>query len=274
MKKDRNSPCECGSGKKYKKCCLTLQPIQVNNLDLNIEAACDAALELLENGNLDAAEKETLRLQSLHPTYPTVNYVLGVCQIQRKDFDAATSSLETAVDGNPKFCEAYFNLSILYREKLLVHKSVACLKKVIEIDGPRGILGKQAQGEIDKLENIIQRSAGISADAYLRGSELFDDAQKYLGNGEYIKAISLFEQVVALNPNNVQSYGNMGLAHSALGNQKQALEYLEKALAIDPNYLPAKQNRKIIVELKEGERLSSDNMVSLNYYAEVSKGNL
>lgn len=53
----------------------------------------------------------------------------------------------------------------------------------------------------------------------------------------------------------MQSYGNMALAHSALGEQKIALQYLEKALVLDPTYEPAQQNRKNISRLKEGEKI-------------------
>ncbi len=62
----------------------------------------------------------------------------------------------------------------------------------------------------------------------------------------YQEAISFFEQVLILNPCNVPSYGNIAFAYSALGKQKIALKYLDKALLLDPTYEPAEHNRELI----------------------------
>jgi tetratricopeptide (TPR) repeat protein len=58
---------------------------------------------------------------------------------------------------------------------------------------------------------------------------------------------------LAQNPNHVQSHGNVALAYAGLGRKALALEHLDKALALDPAYEPAMQNRKIIEKMKEGE---------------------
>lgn len=96
---------------------------------------------------------------------------------------------------------------------------------------------------------------------------LFDEACTCLRREEYREAISLFQQVLTLNPNHVQSYGNMALAHSALGEQKIALQYLDKALLLDPTYEPAQINRKNVLQLKEGEE-SPFIMGEVSYYKE------
>lgn len=90
----------------------------------------------------------------------------------------------------------------------------------------------------------------------LQTNTLFDEAFECLKEEHYKKAISIFQQVLTLNPNHVQSYGNMALAHSALGEQEIALQCLDKALLLDPTYEPAKQNRENIIQLKEGEERS------------------
>lgn len=82
---------------------------------------------------------------------------------------------------------------------------------------------------------------------------LFDEAFECLKKEEHQKAISLFQQVLTLDPNHVQSYGNIALAHSTLGEQELALQYLDKALLLDPTYEPALENREHISRLKEGE---------------------
>ncbi|HEY4832236.1 MAG TPA: tetratricopeptide repeat protein [Waddliaceae bacterium] len=101
---------------------------------------------------------------------------------------------------------------------------------------------------------MLQKTSGQTLTEYLQTSALFDEAFACLRREEHQKAISLFQQVLVLNPDHVQSYGNMALAHSALGEQKIALQYLDKALSLDPTYEPAQQNRENISRLREGEK--------------------
>ena len=110
---------------------------------------------------------------------------------------------------------------------------------------------------------MLQKTSGQTLTEYLQASALFDEAFACLRREEHQKAISLFQQVLALNPDHVQSYGNMALAHSALGEQK----YLDKALSLDPTYEPAQQNQENIIRLKEGEQ-SPFKMAEVLYYKE------
>lgn len=269
MKIERNSLCTCGSGKKYKKCCLTLErkPIQVFSVLSDMREVCDNALAQIEAGDLLSAEAEAERLYYLYPDDHMVNFLQGVCHIQREQYQKAISFFEEAVQINPWFCEAYFNLAGLYRQEIKIPQSVACLKKIIEIEGTHGDLGKLAKKEIDSFEKIFQKTSGQTVEEYLHSHMLFDKAFTCLRREEYREAISLFQQMLTLNPNHVQSYGNMALAHSALGEQKIALQYLDKALLLDPTYEPAQQNRENILRLKEGEE-NPFIMGGVSYYKE------
>jgi tetratricopeptide (TPR) repeat protein len=269
MKIERNSLCSCKSGKKYKKCCLILErkPIQVFSVLSVMQEACDNALAQIEAGDLLSAEVEAKRLYNLYPDDYMVNFLQGVCKIQREHYQEAISFFEEAVQINPWFCEAYFNLAGLYCQEIKIPRSVACFRKIIEIEGEHGDLGKLAKKELDRFEKMFQQTSGQSLDEHLQTSTLFDTAFACLRRGSYQEAISLFQQVLTLDPNHVQSYGNMALAHSALGEQKMALQYLDKALLLDPTYEPAQQNREHIIRLKEGEK-SPFKVQEVLYYKE------
>jgi tetratricopeptide (TPR) repeat protein len=256
MKIERNSLCSCGSEKKYKQCCLMLErkPVQIVAVLSDMDEVCDKALTQIEAGDLLNAEMEAERLYHLHPNDHMVNYLQGVCCIQRERYQEAISFFEKAIQINPWFCEAYFNLGSLYRQEIKITHSIACFRKIIEIEGERGDHGKLAKKELDWFEKTFKKSSGQSLEEYLQTSTFFDEAFECLRRENYQKAISLFQQVLTLDPNHVQSYGNMALAHSALGEQKIALQYLEKALSLDPTYEPAQQNRANIIRLKEGEK--------------------
>jgi tetratricopeptide (TPR) repeat protein len=269
MKIERNSQCHCGIGKKYKKCCLTFEPkpIQLVSVFSELQETCHKAMAKIEAGDLLSAEKEAEYLYNLYPDDHMVNFLQGVCCIQREHYQEAISFFEKAIQINPRFSEAYFNLANLYRQELKIRQSVANFRKIIEIEGKHGDLGKLANNELDWFEKMFQKSSEQTLEEYLDSSTLFDEAFACLRREDYQEAISLFQQVLTLDPNHVQSYGNMALAHSALGEQKIALKYLDKALLLDPTYEPAQQNRESIIRLKEGEK-SSFKVKEVLYYKE------
>ncbi len=111
-------------------------------------------------------------------------------------------------------------------------------KRVIEIEKKISQISKLAQVELDELTMMIKENRGLTLDEYIQNDQLFDFAFNCLKEENYEKAITLFLQVLAAKRNHVQSYGNIAIAHCALGNNQMALECLDKALAIDPNYEP------------------------------------
>src|ERR1700722_10193701 len=114
-----------------------------------MQEVCDNALAQIEAGDLLSAEVEAERLYNLYPDNHMVNFLQGVCHIQREQYQKAMSFFEKAVQINPWFCEAYFNLASLQRQAIKIPQSVACFKKIIEIEGIHGDLGKLAKKELD-----------------------------------------------------------------------------------------------------------------------------
>ncbi len=104
------------------------------------------------------------------------------------------------------------------------------------------------------MEEIIRDSTPFaSLDLYIRNQKQFEDAYQALTDQEFEMAIGLFEKVLESNPKHVQSYGNLALAHAALGNKSVALRCVGKALELDPSYKPAIYNRASIKRMKEGQ---------------------
>jgi tetratricopeptide (TPR) repeat protein len=60
----------------------------------------------------------------------------------------------------------------------------------------------------------------------------------------------------------------MGLAYAMLGNRQKALDFLDKAVELDPEYELAIVNRLAIANMKEGETPPDYDRRGLNYYSE------
>ncbi len=69
------------------------------------------------------------------------------------------------------------------------------------------------------------------------------------------------------NPRHVQAPGNLGLVYAGMGMKAAALACLEQALALDPDYEPARNNRRIVASMTEGKPLVCQ-IAETNYYPE------
>ena len=62
----------------------------------------------------------------------------------------------------------------------------------------------------------------------------YEAARKELEAKNYVAAIHLLVQVVALEPRNADAFKDLGYCHLQLNQKERALAYYKKALAIDP----------------------------------------
>ena len=89
-----------------------------------------------------------------------------------------------------------------------------------------------------------------------------------MNHKQWEKAIVKFKECLALNKTHPQSYGNMGICYSKLGQKEKAIAALDKALEIDPTYELAMVNRAVIESLKDGEKMEGDSVESIEYVKE------
>src|SRR5215469_11013199 len=61
--------------------------------------------------------------------------------------------------------------------------------------------------------------------------------------GNYSQAIQYYDKALAIDPHYVKALTNKGVALDNLGNYAGAIEYYDKALAIDPHYINALYNK-------------------------------
>ncbi len=76
VKTGRNAPCPCGSGKKYKKCCLSLEdgkrqkyaePTKFIPVYTELDQLSNSVVKLIEQNKLDKAEKVSRKLLRDYP---------------------------------------------------------------------------------------------------------------------------------------------------------------------------------------------------------------
>jgi tetratricopeptide (TPR) repeat protein len=66
--------------------------------------------------------------------------------------------------------------------------------------------------------------------------EISRQADMFFAGMQYDRAADLYEQLLAFDPNNVNTYNNLGLTLHYLGKSTEALRKLNEGVAVDPTY--------------------------------------
>ncbi len=65
----------------------------------------------------------------------------------------------------------------------------------------------------------------------------------YIKQGHYSTALTFFEALIVLSKDNVYDFQTLGALYLQTGNNLMALNYLEKAVKLDPSHGPTLLNR-------------------------------
>jgi tetratricopeptide (TPR) repeat protein len=241
------------------------------NIMPDVDRQCSQALALAERGKVTKAQDVLAKLEQEHPGYHTILYGLGVCHALQDRIDEAIPFLKRAVEVHPLFAEAYYNLASAYLKQADLPNAVQACRDAIKVDGERGEIGSQARDRLNFLETIIGQHQGMNLSTYVRSQEVFQKGYQALRDNRFQDAVSLFNQVLAIDSHHVQSHGNIGMAHAGLGNKTKALEHLDRAVELDPEYEPALLNRIAVEQMTEGEPLPVDHSKeNVHYYRDYT----
>ncbi len=238
----------------------------IAKVDPEIDDAVDKALEFVENGNMEKGEELLAELLEKHPDLHMVQYGVGTIQAMKGNYEEAIVYFDKAVEIFPYFIEAWFNRGVAYQNMLDVGNTIRSFQKVVEIGNPEEQFVISALELIRGQEEITARDTGLSLEQYLESMDVFDKAFLNMKDKKYSKAILGFEKVLVQHSNHPQSHGNIGLCYAYQGKRDEALAAYERALEIDPDYAPAKQNMLALLSLPDGERMQDQRTETVEFY--------
>lgn len=250
---------------KFKKSLDKKFVIEINE---EVEEVVDRALGFIERDSLGRAETIIMDLIISHPENHMVQYAIGVLNAAKGQYDEAITHFNKATDIFPYFVEAHFNTAVAYQKKMDVGNAIKAFQKVVGLGDPEDEHVQHSERFLFELEKVVQKTEGINLKTYVRAQDEFDEANHYMNHQQWEKAIVKFKECLALNKTHPQSYGNMGICYSKLGQKEKAIAALDKALEIDPTYELAMVNRAVIESLKDGEKMERDSVESIEYVKE------
>ncbi|NUN15089.1 MAG: tetratricopeptide repeat protein [Myxococcales bacterium] len=196
-----------------------------------------------KSGNLQAAVGVIQQLVRVRPQDAEGHCLLGKAFEQLRQTKLATTHFETAVRADPTREEALWGL-VRTAEKTGTLKNALALVEELRKQNPAMVIADLYLGQLayqgrkyDKAETHFQE--------YLRARPGAWEAMMGLGNiywrsSRYAEARQQYEQVLVLRPTDAKALHNLGMVLDALGERSKAMELFAQSIANNPNQWPSR----------------------------------
>ncbi|KAA2238877.1 tetratricopeptide repeat protein [Chitinophaga agrisoli] len=212
-------------------------------------ALFDHSLDLLAAKQLDSVQSIAGQLLKKHKDVPEFYDLRGLLQQEKKQADSALEDFNTAIKMSPKRSIFYAHRAGLYMDMQMPDKAIRDYNLAIaHVDGDT--MRYQlicSRGSARKMKRDFQGAY----DDYMEGFH-FDstnvDVLSSLGGvlddlGREQEAILYLERAIHISPDDMPANVNLGFRYLSLGDYEKAIRLFNHALEIDPDQPLAYNNR-------------------------------
>jgi tetratricopeptide (TPR) repeat protein len=205
----RNAPCPCGSGRKYKQCCLYKEASQSRRSGAKTAAeALRAGQAQHQSGRLLQAGAFYRQALEAAPDHPDALHLLGVLELQAGDHGAAAGLISQATRVRPDFAEAHANLGYAFTLLRRFDEAVTSLRRTLSINPHHKLAANNLGNALLALDRTDE-------------------------------AIAAYRQAVRLDPGYAEAHFNLGAALRDWGSLDLAAESMRAALRLRPDLVEA-----------------------------------
>jgi protein O-GlcNAc transferase len=231
----RNDLCACGSGKKFKHCCLraTLAPATPS-----AERLMQQALALHEAGQQREAQTIYAEILDRDPDHADALHYSGLAAHQAGKTGQAISLMTRALKRNPAKIDFYLNLGQVLESNGAFEDAIALYRQAIALDAGSEAahyrLGLALYASKQYVEAARSFSQGMSLDpASHKGASALGNTLRDLGRLE--QATVCYRQAIALSPAFLEPHNNLGTVLQKLGRFDDAIACYREALLHHPD---------------------------------------
>jgi tetratricopeptide (TPR) repeat protein len=194
-------------------------------------------LELINSGQLAAAEHICENTISQHPNDPNITGLLGSLLIKMKKFEEAEKYLNRTVELAPTFAKPHEDLGFLLLELNRPQEAIEVLEKATRLDPKLNLaflnLGKAlaAVGRGKEADAAFEKSFELSPE-----HKLLAQAVERLQEKEYEEAERMCREILRSYPGNVEALRLLGRLAERQNRVGIAERQYRKALGIAPDY--------------------------------------
>lgn len=197
----RNDSCPCGSGRKYKKCCLTMPAAA-------IEDCLRLAVQQLQTGLLPAAAATLEDILSERPDHADALHLSGHLADRHGDTVRAFDRLSRAIALAPRNAAYHNSLGIAHGRQLRDVDAIAAFRQALALH----------PDHLQALNNLALQ---------LTAAGDFDEAER------------LYRRMLELQPGSAEGHSNLAQLFQMQGRLDEAAESYLRALQLNPRHLAA-----------------------------------
>jgi tetratricopeptide (TPR) repeat protein len=246
----RNDPCPCGSGRKYKHCCLRAQGKQATGAEGPSRSAPPAGRRPAARPYLEAADRlrragrfaeaiEPLRQAiAFDPSNPVVHHNLGLACLSCGRLAEAVAPLQRAIGLKPDFAHAYLLLGIVMQGLGRDGAAVAAFRRAAGL-APNLIAANDRLGDL----LFAHGQAAEAAQSFRRAAAAsprttpgqLAAAKALLAEDDPCQAEDSLRRTLASNPKSDEAHRMLGQLALESGRFEEARSHFEQAIAVSPH---------------------------------------
>ncbi len=245
-KTGRNEPCPCGSGKKYKYCCVANEHVvdeqSRRNESHSLAVSFERAFHLHQQGQHNEAGEIYRDILQKQPDHDRAMHYLGVLAYQTKQYELAEELISKSISIAPRIAKYYCNYGLLLIDLERYQQVVECQQMAIQLNPNYAEpylnlsaalfkLGRYAESALN-ARKAIERNP-LSARAF----DNLGIALRFLH--EFDASIKSHESAIQLEPTNVAAYVNLAATYLEIKDLAAVNRYCMAAIRLDPNHAHA-----------------------------------
>ncbi len=217
----------------------------------NSDSLYNEAFDLFRAEKLPEAIQKLESLLQSNPSFEDAYEALAVLYSRAKRLDDAIEMAKKWIRLNPHALMAHTNLSRFYMEKGMIAEAEHEQGEARRLSWAAELKKKKIEmPKVDPKEKIARYQKVIELDPNdILGYYTLGDA--YLENGMYREAVETFTRGLQIDPKHSSSYYGLGQAHQALGEVEKAKEVFKKGVAVASERGDVMPQRKMEARLRQ-----------------------
>ena len=212
---------------------------------------------LLEKDDIKlyTVEEAVMQMESKDPYALAINkYNQAVIFLKNEDYEKALELLKESISLDDSIYQAHYEISRVYYLQEKYEKAIKHAKEAIFLEekySPPYRLLAAIYEKMGNMEESKKYTALAQEFGGLSGIDKYNEAVKFINNGEVDSAIRLFEEALQLDPKLADAYYQLGLSYINKAENEKAISNLEKYLELQPEGQYAKTASSLLEYLKK-----------------------
>jgi protein O-GlcNAc transferase len=242
----RNDPCPCGSGQKFKRCCLfasAFAPGERNEATVSaLLQTAEAHLAAEHFGEASAIYDQILLRE---PEQPVALGNLGLIAYRTGRSELAITLLTRAIAAGPQYPSLFLNRGNVHESCGALGQAIANYRQAVSLDAGSEWAHLRLGDALRQLGDLVEAAVSISRALAIKPD--FPEAIKGLGDvllqaGKLEQAAVCFRKALSLAPGYAEVHNNLGNTLDKLHRVEESIASFQQAIALKPTLAPAHAN--------------------------------